>query len=73
MSTYEHRGLTPSVQQVRDNAKELNVQPESISIGGISAGGHISAVCQQLARDANINLKLGTSHPSPQDHGLDRH
>ncbi|GLI73278.1 hypothetical protein PoHVEF18_001493 [Penicillium ochrochloron] len=43
-----------------ENGKELNGRPDSISIGGISAGGHISAVCQQLARDAKIDLKLAT-------------
>ena len=32
--------------------------PGSISIGGISAGGHICAVAQQLARDASLDLKL---------------
>lgn len=48
-------------EQVHNNAGQLNIRPDSISIGGISAGGHISAVCQQLARDANLPLKLGMS------------
>ncbi|KAK4208757.1 Alpha/Beta hydrolase protein [Rhypophila decipiens] len=42
----------------RDNAASLNVDPTSLSIGGVSAGGHISIVLQHLARDADIPLKL---------------
>lgn len=37
---------------------EVNAQPDSISIGGISAGGQIGAVVQQLARDAAVPLKF---------------
>lgn len=44
--------------QVRDEAKSLNVVPDSISLGGISAGAHISCVLQHMARDADIPLKL---------------
>lgn len=42
-----------------ENGQKLNGKTDSVSVGGISAGGHISAVMQQLARDANIDLKLG--------------
>lgn len=44
--------------QTRDEAKSLNVKPDSISAGGISAGAHITLVLQHLARDANIPLRL---------------
>ncbi|CAP61385.1 uncharacterized protein PODANS_4_270 [Podospora anserina S mat+] len=43
---------------VRDEHVSLNVDPFSISIGGVSAGGHISLVLQHMARDAGIPLKL---------------
>ena len=45
--------------QVHQNGHQINARPESISIGGISAGGQIGAVLQQLARDSGIDLKLG--------------
>ena len=48
-------------EKVYQHGAELNARTDSISIGGISAGGHISAVTQQRARDANIPLKLGKS------------
>ncbi|KAJ2972707.1 hypothetical protein NQ176_g7007 [Zarea fungicola] len=47
-----------AIQWIHTHGHELNTLPDSISIGGISAGGHISAVCQQLARDAGLPLKL---------------
>lgn len=40
------------------HASELNGDPSSISISGISAGGHLAAVVQHLARDAGIPLKM---------------
>lgn len=43
------------------------MKPDSVSIGGISAGGHITIVLQHLARDAKIPLRLGTFS---LDHGL---
>ncbi|KAI0397821.1 alpha/beta-hydrolase [Xylariaceae sp. FL0594] len=43
---------------VRDSASELNIDPESVSVGGISAGAHISIVLQHLARDGGIPLRL---------------
>ena len=45
--------------QVYEHGSEINARGDSISIGGISAGGTMSAVVQQLARDAGILLKLG--------------
>ncbi|CAM1500623.1 Fc.00g097850.m01.CDS01 [Cosmosporella sp. VM-42] len=43
---------------VRDSESTLNIKPNSISIGGISAGGHVSLVLQHLARDNNFQLRL---------------
>ncbi|KAK4186736.1 putative Esterase/lipase [Podospora australis] len=43
---------------VRDSHTTLNINPTSISLGGVSAGGHISLVLQHMARDAGIPLKL---------------
>jgi acetyl esterase len=37
---------------VAGNAKELNIDPERLAVGGDSAGGNLSAVISQLARDA---------------------
>lgn len=37
---------------VAEHAKELNVDPNRLAIGGDSAGGNLSAVVAQLARDA---------------------
>ncbi|OAA60216.1 Alpha/beta hydrolase fold-3 [Niveomyces insectorum RCEF 264] len=42
----------------RQNATMLNVDNSSVSIGGISAGGHLACVLQHMARDAHIPLKL---------------
>lgn len=39
------------VKWVYENAKELNIQPGKIAIGGDSAGGTITAVIAQLSRD----------------------
>ena len=44
--------------KVIQNADELNVDPTSVSIGGLSAGGHMSAVLAHFARDEGISLKL---------------
>ncbi|TQB69257.1 hypothetical protein MPDQ_002126 [Monascus purpureus] len=50
--------MAPEHAFVHEHGQEINARPDSISIGGISAGGHISAVMQQLARDASLNLRL---------------
>ncbi|ORY57463.1 Alpha/Beta hydrolase protein [Pseudomassariella vexata] len=58
-----------ALQWVRNSAKDLNINPESVSIGGISAGGHISIIIQHMARDAGIPLRLcmATVPPSEND------
>ncbi|EGO54948.1 hypothetical protein NEUTE1DRAFT_123518 [Neurospora tetrasperma FGSC 2508] len=43
---------------VINSATTLNINPSSISVGGISAGGNISFVLQHMARDAGLPLKL---------------
>ncbi|OJJ45158.1 hypothetical protein ASPZODRAFT_134567 [Penicilliopsis zonata CBS 506.65] len=39
-------------------SNEININPSSISIGGISAGGFLCCVVQHLARDAGLPLRL---------------
>lgn len=39
-------------------AEKFNINPNSISIGGVSAGGNISLVCSHWARDAGVPLRL---------------
>ncbi|KAI0470535.1 Alpha/Beta hydrolase protein [Xylariaceae sp. FL0804] len=39
-------------------AKEFNIRPDSISVGGVSAGGFIALALGHLARDAGIPLRL---------------
>ncbi|KAK3395121.1 Alpha/Beta hydrolase protein [Podospora didyma] len=57
-----------SLNWARDSSSTLNVNPTSVSIGGISAGGHISLILQHMARDAGIELKLClASVPSSMD------
>ncbi|UNI16588.1 hypothetical protein JDV02_003014 [Purpureocillium takamizusanense] len=41
-----------------ENAEALNVDPKSVSFGGLSAGGHMSAVLAHFARDENVDIKL---------------
>ena len=43
---------------VRDNASSLQVNPASLSIGGVSAGASISTVLHQRARDEGVPLRL---------------
>ncbi|OAA65811.1 Alpha/beta hydrolase fold-3 [Niveomyces insectorum RCEF 264] len=43
---------------VRASADALNIRPDSVSLGGISAGGHITLVLQQRARDEGVPLRL---------------
>lgn len=40
------------------NASSLNVDPSSVSIGGLSAGGQMTAVMGHFARDEGVDLKL---------------
>ncbi|KAI0135942.1 alpha/beta-hydrolase [Hypoxylon sp. NC0597] len=42
----------------RESGSSQKINPDSISIGGISAGAHISLVLQHIARDEGIPLKL---------------
>ncbi|TPX11676.1 uncharacterized protein E0L32_007655 [Thyridium curvatum] len=48
----------------------LNIDPQSISIGGISAGGHITVVLQHMARDAGIPLRLAMPSVAPSSDAL---
>ena len=41
-------------QYVANNAKKLSVDPKRLAVGGFSAGGHLSAVISQLARDTQF-------------------
>ena len=40
-----------ALKLVHSNASELGIDPSRVSIGGLSAGGHLSAVLALLARD----------------------
>ncbi|KAL2212059.1 hypothetical protein CC79DRAFT_1364343 [Sarocladium strictum] len=40
------------------NAETLNINPKSVSFGGLSAGGHMSAVLAHFARDEGVDIKL---------------
>lgn len=40
-----------ALKWVHSNAGELGIDPERVSIGGLSAGGHLAAVLAILARD----------------------
>lgn len=39
-------------------ADTLNISPEKVSIGGLSAGGHMAAVLSHMARDEGLALNL---------------
>ncbi|KAI1101464.1 alpha/beta-hydrolase [Jackrogersella minutella] len=54
----------------REAAASLKIRPNSISIGGISAGAHISLVLQHMARDKGIPLKLCLATVPPSAQGL---
>ncbi|KAL3425242.1 hypothetical protein PVAG01_04523 [Phlyctema vagabunda] len=43
---------------ILENSTTLNIDPESVSIGGLSAGGQMAAVLAHFARDKGIKLKL---------------
>ncbi|KAG4287378.1 hypothetical protein FPRO06_05030 [Fusarium proliferatum] len=47
-----------AVKWAINNAAELNVNPKSVSFGGLSAGGHMTAVLGHFARDEGIDIKL---------------
>lgn len=47
-----------AVKWTINNAKELNIDPKSVSFGGLSAGGQMSAVLAHFARDEGIDIKL---------------
>ncbi|KAK5110938.1 hypothetical protein LTR62_005476 [Meristemomyces frigidus] len=47
-----------TVKCFRANAAKFNIMPASISIGGLSAGGHMTAVMSHMARDEGVDLKL---------------
>ncbi|KAF3003449.1 hypothetical protein E8E13_002636 [Curvularia kusanoi] len=47
-----------AVKWAVDNAETLNIDSNSVSIGGLSAGGQMSAVLAHFARDEGIVLKL---------------
>lgn len=44
--------------KVMANAETLNINPKSVSIGGLSAGGQMTAVMCHFAREEGIDLKL---------------
>jgi hypothetical protein len=44
--------------QVRSKATEFNLDLDRFAVGGVSAGGHLSAVISHLCRDENIPLRL---------------
>lgn len=47
-----------ALKWARAESSALNIDPSSISFGGISAGGQITFVLSHLARDAGIPVKL---------------
>ncbi|KAI0127672.1 Alpha/Beta hydrolase protein [Xylariales sp. AK1849] len=53
-----HEDCWSAVQWIYRNSPDICARSDSISIGGISAGGQIGAVVQQFARDKGIPLKL---------------
>jgi len=44
--------------QARQSAEKLNIKADSLSIGGLSAGGHMTAVMSHMAKIEGIDLKL---------------
>ncbi|KAH7165346.1 Alpha/Beta hydrolase protein [Dactylonectria macrodidyma] len=47
-----------AVKWTIDNAQLLNIDPKSVSFGGLSAGGQMSAVLAHFARDEGVDIKL---------------
>lgn len=44
--------------QARESAGNLNIRADSLSIGGLSAGGHMTAVMSHMAKKEGVHLKL---------------
>jgi acetyl esterase/lipase len=44
--------------QARQSAPRLNIKADSVSIGGLSAGGHMTAVMSHMAKAEGVDLKL---------------
>lgn len=44
--------------QARQFAVTLNIKADSLSIGGLSAGGHMTAVMSHMAKHEGVGLKL---------------
>ena len=44
--------------QARQSAEKLNIRADSLSIGGLSAGGHMTAVMSHMAKNEGVRLKL---------------
>ncbi|SPN99282.1 related to esterase/lipase [Cephalotrichum gorgonifer] len=47
-----------AVKFMLSNGEKYGIDPQSVSIGGLSAGGHMTAVMAHFARDEKIDLKL---------------
>jgi acetyl esterase/lipase len=50
--------MSSNVFQVISQAERLNIDASRVSIGGLSAGGHMSAVLSHMARDEGLELRL---------------
>jgi len=51
-------GIFMALKVRSQKASELHLDIDRFAVGGVSAGGHISAVLSHLCRDANIPLRL---------------
>lgn len=47
-----------ALNHIISHGQQLNVTPENVSVGGVSAGGAIALAMAHLARDVGITLKL---------------
>ncbi|KAL1889736.1 hypothetical protein Sste5346_008722 [Sporothrix stenoceras] len=56
-----------AIKWVHANASQINTRPDSLSIGGISAGAQCATICAHLARDAGLLLKLAILAVPPGD------
>lgn len=57
-----------AVQHIYKHGADLfQIKPDSISIGGVSAGGSIALTVAHLARDSGISLRLVTAACPPLD------